>query len=771
MTTVSIFRQRLPFGALMVAAMAGIVVSSGWTGGAWLFVCLALVFLTVWILRRETPWVLLAVFAAFGAAYQWRTNESPAAELALEPGAQRIAAVVEGVVAVEPVPVGTQRTRFLLDVSRLAAGGEARSPRIRIAVVAPLPAPARGDRVRIRGAMAAIGPARNPSEFDVRSWMRLEGVTCELTVAAAADFEVISHAGRFSLPAVADRCRKWMDDTLRIGIAGDAVISSLISGMVLGVTGPIPESLQDEFRNTGTYHLFSVSGLHVGMIALILWEVLRAAGAGRRTAVCVVIPALFFYALITGWKPPSLRAATMAAIFLVGMVSSRRPVPVNSLCAAGFGLLAWNPAVLFNPGFQLSFFVVFAILVLEAPIRRWLAPLGQPDPFVPRQLWSWGQRALSGFSTAGVGLLSVSLAAWIGSLPLIVHYFHLVSFAALPANLAIIPLAFLILATAMVSLSLGLASGWLAAVFNNANWAFTHVLLWVVQATASLPGAYVYVGAPAPAGVVVTVFDFGAGGATAIEARGRVLFYDCGSAYQMREVVSPWLRSRGRVAPDGLIVSHGDARHMGAGAGLASLSGSLVVMDSPLDDRSSSRGRFHEELRRLGIPKSITRAGDRVDFADGVSVQILHPPAGLEQNEADDKVVVARLDAASARVLFISDAGPATQEWLMANKRDELAADVLVAGRHRSGIPMDRSFLAAVNPAVVVSTAGHFPANEPLTPEWCRMVRSLGVRLFRQDETGAVRLEIGGGEVRVRGFVDGREFVFQPGFKPVRYAP
>jgi ComEC/Rec2-related protein len=755
----------------MVAAMGGIVVSSGWTGGAWIFVSLALLFLTVWVWRRETPWVLLAVFAAFGAAYQWRTNESPAAALAMELGAQRIAVVVEGVVAVEPVPSGTHRTRFLLDVSRLVAGGEARSPRVSIAVVGPLPAPARGDRVRLRGALAAIGPPRNPSEFDVRSWMRLEGVTCELTVVAAADVEVISRAGRFSLPAIAGRCRDWMDDTLRIGIAGDTVISSLISGMVLGVTGPIPESLQEEFRNTGTYHLFSVSGLHVAMIALILWEVLRAAGVGRRTAVCVVIPALFFYALITGWEPPSLRAATTAAIFLVGMVSSRRPVPVNSLSAAGFGLLVWDPPVLFNPGFQLSFFVVFAILLLEAPIRKGLAPLGQPDPFVPRQLWSWGQRLMSGVASSGAGLLSVSLAAWIGSLPLIVHYFHLVSFAALPANLAIVPLAFLILATALVSLTVGVASGWLAAVFNNANWLFTHILLWVVEATASLPGAYVYVGAPATRDVVVTVFDVGAGGATAIEADGRILFYDCGSAFQVRAVVAPWLRSRGRSAPDGLIVSHGDARHIGGAVDLATRSGSMVVMDSPVEDRSSSRGRLHAELLRLGIPKSITRAGDRVDFTEGVSIHILHPPAGLDQNEADDKVVVARLDTVSARVLLVSDAGPATQEWLLANKRGELAADVLVAGRHRSGIPLDGSFLAAVNPALVVSTAGHFPANEPLTPEWCRMIRSSGVRLFRQDETGAVRIEIGAGRIQVRGFFDGREFVFRQGFKPARYAP
>jgi len=646
-------------------------------------------------------------------------------------------------------------------VSQIELSGEVQGVRWPVLVTMPNPAPMRGDFVRLTGALTAIPPARNPSEFDARAWLGLRGITCELDVSSAQDVKIVTPASEFSLPRVADNCRAWMEQTLRAGIAGDPVVCELLAGMILGVTSSIPDSLQEQFRNTGTFHLFSVSGLHVGMIAVILWQLLRIVGVSRRTAVFIVIPALFFYALITGWKPPSLRAATMSAIFLIGMLSSRQPVPVNSLCAAGFFLLLWRTNELFNPGFQLSFFVVFAILILSAPLEKMFLKVGQPDPFVPEQLWTRWQKWQSGSAKSAGGLLAVSLAAWLGSLPLIVHYFHLVSFSALPANFLIVPLAFVIMATSLLALAGGVISTTLAAIFNNANLVFTHILLFVVQAFSSMPGSFVYIGNTSPAVAQVTVFDFGAGGATAVQCGRRLWLLDTGSQYQTEEILRPFLRSRGRGEPDGLLISHGDARHIG---GASEWLGTRV-WDTTLDDRSSTRERFHRELEMRGLPLSVVHAGDRLEWAPDVALKILHPPPDLKRDVADDKVIVARLDAAAARVLFLSDAGFATQEWLLKNSAADLPSDILVAGRHRSGLPMDRAFIEAVNPSVLIVTVSHFPANEPLDEQWARMVREMGIRIFRQDETGAVTVEISPDHFRVVGFVDGREFVSARGLR------
>jgi ComEC/Rec2-related protein len=724
-----------------------------------------------WGIQRGTFPVLLAVAMAFGCVHIWQTRESPGARLAAALGEGRLLRSLEGRVVDDPTPYGTKRFRFLLrtvkgldDAPRIGEG-------VLFAVIAPEPPPGRGDLVAVTGSVGVVPAPRNPGEFNARQWMALRGVRCEVEVAAPADLRILKPAGELSLARIATTSRQWMEATLREGIQSDAVVSNLLAGMVLGVTSAIPDDLQEQFRNTGTFHLFSVSGLHVGMIAVILWQALLVAGTGRRVAVAVIIPAVFFYALVTGWKPSSVRAATMTAIFLLSLVAARHPVPINSLCAAGFLILAGWTNEFFNPGFQLSFLVVMAILLLSGPLSRWMNERLRPDPFLPERLWNRREKAGAWCGEYVGSSAAVSVAAWLGSLPLILIYFHLVSFSALVANLAIVPLAFLIMATALVALAGGAVSGFLAAVFNNANWLFTKALLVVVQVSSALPGSHFNVAWPERADAVVTVFDLGAGGAAAIESPGSLWFFDTGSAFSYRSVLRPWLQSRARTLPDGILISHGDARHAGGGIEMLAEGRRLVVGDSPADDRSPTRARLHADLEKRGLPKMFLRAGDRFSPARGMSFEILFPPAGWQRKEADDKTLVVRLHIGGVRLLFLSDAGLPTQQWLLENAGGALAADVLVTGRHRSGFLPDQDFLRAVSPSLVVATVASFPGNEPMDEVWAEGVRKAGIRLFRQDESGAVRLEIRQGRISAKSYLSGATFEAPARITPVRYEP
>ncbi len=771
MKRASLTSLRLPFGGLLLAAMAGIFAGAQLPVGSLPFLVAAVLALAWWGIQRGTFPVLLAVAMAFGCVQIWQTRESSGARLAAELGEGRMLKTLEGLVVDDPVPYGAKRFRFLLrDVKGQNEAPEF-SEGVLFAVVAPGPMPGRGDLVAVTGSVGVVPAPRNPGEFHARQWMALRGVWCEVEVASPADLRILKPAGELSLARIATTSRQWMEATLREGIQTDPVISDLLAGMVLGVTSAIPEELQEQFRNTGTFHLFSVSGLHVGMIAVILWQVLLVAGTGRRVAVAVIIPAVFFYALVTGWKPSSVRAATMTAIFLLSLVAARHPVPLNSLCAAGFLILAGWTNELFNPGFQLSFLVVMAILLLSGPLSRWMNERLRPDPFLPERLWNRREKAGAWCGEYVGGSAAVSVAAWVGSLPLILIYFHLVSFSALVANLAIVPLAFLIMATALMALGGGLASGFLAAVFNNANWLFTKALLVIVQAASALPGSYFYVTLPERADAVVTVFDFGAGGAAAIEGSGRLWFFDTGSSFSCRSVVRPWLQSRGRTLPDGVLISHGDARHAGGALEMLAKGERLLVGDSPLKDRSPTRARLHAELARQGFPKTFLRAGDRFSPALGMSIEVLFPPSGWERKEADDKTLVVRWHTGGVRVLFLSDAGLPTQQWLLKNAREALAADVLVVGRHRSGFLPDQDFLRSVSPSLIVATVASFPANEPMDEVWAETVAKAGIRLFRQDESGAVRLEIRQGKIFAKGYLNGATFEVPQQITPVRYEP
>src|SRR5205809_3541719 len=141
----------------------------------------------------------------------------------------------------------------------------------------------------------------------------------------------------------------------------------------------------------------------------------------------------------------------MSSILLGGFFFDRKAFVLNSLAAAAFFLLCWDTNELFSTGFQLSFAVVGAIILLADPLSAFLQHWSAPDPFLPRSLVRGPRRWMhAGFYWLCRGS-SVSLAAWAGSLPLILWYFHLVHRFYLFANLSVVPLAFFVFAFAFFS--------------------------------------------------------------------------------------------------------------------------------------------------------------------------------------------------------------------------------------------------------------------------------------------------------------------------------
>ena len=746
------WQQRLPFAGLVFSAIAGILISSSLPIGAGPFLAGFGFSLVVWVIFQRATWIYLAAGLAFAALHVWQTRESSAGLLAESLEGERILASARGRVIGHTEGDPGKKTRFVLEIEELDLSGEILRPGCRILVSAPIDAPLWNDQVEATGSLRRIPEPRNPGQFDNRSYQARQGVTCELIVATPKDIRVVPDTG-FSIPRLASECRRWMESTLREGISGDPLVCELLAGLVLGATSEIPENLQDQFRQTGTYHIFSVSGLHVGMIAVILWQLLRAFSVDRRACVAAIIPALFFYALVTGWKPASVRAATMTAIFLLGMISSRQPVPLNSLCAAAFFILAQSTNELFNPGFQLSVTVVAAILLFSTPIQTRLRAALLPDPFIPTELWNPFQKARSAVASITSGLVAVSLAAWIGSLPLTLWYFQLVSFSAILANPVIVPLTFVILSTALLALCGGVFSQFLAAVFNNANLALTKAMLAFIQTVAALPGSFVTLGVPERAPAEVVVFDFGSGGCAAIRTEGKLWLLDCGSSWDFKNSVQPWMQRAGKAAPDALVVTHGDADHIGGAVSIAEAGEKTLFIESPLKDRSPVRQRLQNELASRSIPQSIHAAGDTLSLTDSASLRILHPPASLLEDKADDKAIISLLVVADTRILFLSDSGPRAWERL-----DGVQAEVLVIGRHHSGILPDAEFLEKTGIQAVVASAEEFPEHEPIDENWAAMLREKNIALFRMDETGAVEILIRPEGLTMTGFLNGLKF-------------
>src|ERR1044071_5845437 len=171
-------------------------------------------------------------------------------------------------------------------------------------------------------------------------------------------------------------------------------VTGSINGMVLGLRHQTAEDIEEPFQQTGTLHLFAVAGFHVGIMARLLWILATVVRLPRNWATTLIIPAVLFYAAVTGLHTSSVRAAVMSAVLLAGFLAERKAFALNSLSAAATLILSWNTNELFSGGFQLSFSVVTAIVLAADPAYRFLRHHFKPDPFLPRRLYAARQRIL-----------------------------------------------------------------------------------------------------------------------------------------------------------------------------------------------------------------------------------------------------------------------------------------------------------------------------------------------------------------------------------------
>ncbi|GET27926.1 hypothetical protein SD074_01280 [Prolixibacter sp. SD074] len=223
---------------------------------------------------------------------------------------------------------------------------------------------------------------------------------------------------------------------VRYGFSGNEM--SILSALVLGDRENIDPEIKEEFTNSGAIHILAVSGLHVGIIYFVfsfLLRFLKTYRKGRFARLFILLTVIWGYAFITGLSPSVLRAATMFSFIAIGENINRQNNVYNTLAASAFLLLLFNPMLLFEVGFQLSYAAVLSIVFFQPLIyhtiyiRSWW----------PDKLW---------------GLLTVSLAAQIGVSPLSIFYFHQFPVYFWLTNLFAIPLTTLIIYAAFLLLSL-----------------------------------------------------------------------------------------------------------------------------------------------------------------------------------------------------------------------------------------------------------------------------------------------------------------------------
>lgn len=260
------------------------------------------------------------------------------------------------------------------------------------------------------------------------------------------------------------------------GLSGDELAT--VGALTLGYKEDLDKELKHHFQASGAAHVLAVSGLHTGIIYGLLLALMTIGGRykplyenwlGRCLVSGIIILCMWGYAWLTGMTPSVVRAVLMVTIFEVGRMLYRQAFSINTVAAAAVLILLVHPQDLWSVSFQLSFAATAAIILMaNGEWTKWRMPK------IPKYI---------------LGILIVSLAAQLGTMPITMYYFHQFSCYFLLTNLIVLPLASLLVPCGLVSIALGgsVAGIWFSKVTWALSWAMNHSVAWIE----SLPGCTV----------------------------------------------------------------------------------------------------------------------------------------------------------------------------------------------------------------------------------------------------------------------------------------
>ncbi len=380
---------------------------------------------------------------------------------------------------------GTQSFRFRAEAVRFGAEWFRSDSVLRVYSKGPMQKVAYGERWRIKGRYRAYEDRRAGIEGSFR-----------------ASETIHLRAAKASFRSVCYQARQRAARILRTGIEDFPEQIQLLHALLLGIRSSLPSSLSQTFANTGTLHIFAISGLHVGVLGLILIAGLKIVGAPKPKWGLLIIPLLFFYVVSTGMKPSAFRAFVMAAIYFSAPFFARRSDSISAVSLAAILLLAANPLQLFEPGFLLSFLVVSGIIMVHGYTNRRISGYARPIWAIPLTQLS-GKHPFRATARFFALLMVTSIAAWLFSAPLTARFFNTLSPVALAGNLVIIPLTFAIVLTGCLTFLVAPFSLFATVVLSHANLVFVSLLISTIKMIGGVPGAYRFVRSPSVAVLIL----------------------------------------------------------------------------------------------------------------------------------------------------------------------------------------------------------------------------------------------------------------------------
>jgi competence protein ComEC len=637
---------------------------------------------------------------------------------------------------------------FVAEVVKAPDGHAHTFPRrLRLGWYKDVPPLAPGEVWRVSARLKRPHGTVNGTGFDREAWLFRQGIQATGTV---REGERIAAAPAWSV----DGLRMAMRDRLA-GLLVDEPSLGLILGLTIGDRSLMTESQWDDLIATGTNHLLAISGLHVTMIAGLVWVLLRWLWA-RLPALALRFPAplagalagglaALGYSLLAGFSVPTQRTLLMLLVVVAAMLSRRAVRVRDVLGLALLFVLAWDPLSVLDVGLWLSFGAV-GLLVYAGSGR-----LARPG---------WLREASHAQLAVSLGLLPLTLllfqrGALVSPLANAIAI-PLVSLLVTPLALAGSVLALLAepLAHALLWLAARLLDGLMGLLHGMAAWPMAQwfppkaqgwafllaipALVWLL-APVGVPARWVglfllapltwpRVPQPGPGELWLDMLDVGQGQAVLVRTSGHVMLYDAGplgfGGFDAgAEVVLPVLRGLGVGRLDAVVLSNGDRDHAG---GFEAIRSDREVL------RLWHGGGLHE-----GEP---CRKGEGWAW-DGVRFAFLHPVAGFRDGKDNDQSCVLRIDAPGGSVLLTGDIERRAEAALL-EEPDALRATVVQVPHHGSATSSSMAFVEAAAPRIALISAGYRNNFRHPRPEVVARWQEAGAAVLDTPACGRIRVRL-----------------------------
>ncbi|MEA3254158.1 MAG: ComEC/Rec2 family competence protein, partial [Chloroflexota bacterium] len=516
-------------------------------------------------------------------------------------------------------------------------------------------------------------------------------------------------------------------------------------------------SLKQAFSRTGTAHLLAISGLHISIvIGMVVSLALLAFGRQRSIYVWLAFAAIWFYALLTGMRPPIVRGATMGSLFLIAELLGRQRSGITALAFAAAVMVGVNPQILWSVSFQLSFLAMAGLIFLYPSFQAW-GRKGTAALFD-------GRETTIAIASTATDTIAISLAAIVAVWPLIAYNFGIISLVSLPATFLSLPaLAPIIVTSALVALT-GLFIPLVAQILGWIAWLFLSYLLLVVQGFNVLPCTSLEI-ATGSAWYVIGYYVVLAIAVALLTHRKQVGISLPGLALGERN--TSWLRPRKKWLIPPLLIAvtlvwsvlltmpddnlHVSFLDVGQGDAIliqtpcrqnilidggpdphkinTELSKKLPFWDRTIDLMVSTQPQadhitglvevlhrykvkqvlepgvpydsfiyqeWRQTLEQKEIKSSIVTAGQEIDLGQGTKLELLNPPtipfAGTS-SDVDNNGVVMRLSWGKVSFLFTADIRQEA-EFALVSQRANLDSTVLKVPHHGSKSSTTPQFLA-----------------------------------------------------------------------------